>query len=181
MSTSITVGQLAEHLGAELTGDPSGRLVGAAPLEAANEGEVSFLARRKFLPYLGATRATAVLVTRSVGELDVVPPGTALLWVDDAYAALAEVLTLLYPEAPRAVAIAPTAVLEPGVELGADVSIGPHTVVESGAKLGDGARIGANCVIGERSELGAGTEIGNLVCVYPDTVIGADCIIHSGA
>ncbi|MGD2155055.1 MAG: UDP-3-O-(3-hydroxymyristoyl)glucosamine N-acyltransferase, partial [Gemmatimonadales bacterium] len=49
------------------------------------------------------------------------------------------------------------------------------------AKLGDGARIGANCVIGERSELGAGTEIGNLVCVYPDTVIGAGCIIHSGA
>ncbi len=181
MSTSITVGQLAEHLGAELSGDPNSQLVGAATLEEANEGEVSFLARRKYLAYLGATRATAVLVARGVGELKVVPRGTALLWVDDAHAALAETLTLLYPEIRREGAIAPTAVIEPGVELGEDVSIGPYTVVGAGTKLGDDVRIGANCVIGERCELGARTKINSLVCVYPDTVIGVDCIIHSGA
>lgn len=181
MSTSLTVGLLAEHLGAELAGDSGSELYRAAPLESASEGEVSFLARRKYLPYLSATRATAVLVSRGVGELEVVPRGTALLWVDDAHAALAETLTLLYPETRREGAIAPTAVLEPGVELGEDVGIGPHTVVGAGAKLGDGVRIGANCVIGEGCELGAGTEINNLVCVYPDTVIGVDCIIHSGA
>lgn len=181
MSTSLTVGQLAEHLGAELAGDPDGKLVGAAPLEAACEGEVSFLARRKYLPYLGATRATAVIVERDVGGVEEVPRGTALLWVDNAQAALADTLALLYPESRRKGEIAPTAVLGSGVELGEGLSIGPHTVVGAGTKLADGIHIGANCVIGELCELGAETEIRDLVCLYPGTVVGARCIIHSGA
>ncbi len=181
MSTSVTVGQLAEHLGAELAGDPAGELFRAAPLEAASEGEVSFLARRKYLPYLGATLATAVIVGRDLGELEDVPPATALLWVDDAHAALAETLTLLYPEGQRKGEIAPTAVLGEGVELGEGVSIGHHAVVGAGARLGDRVCVGANCVIGERCELGADTEIKDLACLYPYSVVGARCIIHSGA
>ncbi len=181
MSTSVTVGQLAEHLGAELVGDPGGELLRAAPLEVASEGEISFLARRKYLPYLAATRATAVIVGRDLGKLEEVPQSTALLWVDDAHAALAETLTLLYPEDRRAGEIAPTAVLAPDVQLGKGVSLGHHAVVGSGAKLGDQVCVGANSVIGERCELGADTEIKDLVCLYPDTVVGARCIIHSGA
>jgi UDP-3-O-[3-hydroxymyristoyl] glucosamine N-acyltransferase len=181
MSTSVTVGQLAEHLGAELAGDPGGKLFRAAPLEAASEGEVSFLARRKYLPYLGATHATAVIVGRDLGELEAVPRSTALLWVDDAHAALAETLTLLYPEDERKGEIAPTAVLGPDVQLGEGVSIGHYAIVGGGTKLGDRVCVGANSVIGERCELGADTEIKDLVCLYPDTVIGARCIIHSGA
>jgi UDP-3-O-[3-hydroxymyristoyl] glucosamine N-acyltransferase len=181
MSTKLTVGGLAEHLGAELVGDPDGQLSGAAPLETAKAGELSFLARRKYLAYLGATRATAVIVGRELGELPEVPGQTALLWVDDAHAALADALILLYPESSRPGGIAPTAVLAPGVELGQDVAIGPHTVIGAGAKLGDRVRIGANCTIGERTEVGADTEIKEQVCLYPNTTLGARCIIHSGA
>jgi UDP-3-O-[3-hydroxymyristoyl] glucosamine N-acyltransferase len=180
MSTSLTVRQLAEHLSAELVGDPDGRVQKAAPLETAVQGEVSFLARRKYLPYLSATRATAVIVGRDLGDLET-PQDTALLWVDDAHAALAEALTLLYPEQPRKAQIASTATLGAGVELGADVAIGPNSVVEGGAKLGDGVIVGANCVIGERCEVGANTELKDLVCLYADSIVGANCIIHSGA
>ena len=38
MSTSLTVRQLAEHLSAELVGDPDGRVQKAAPLETAATG-----------------------------------------------------------------------------------------------------------------------------------------------
>lgn len=181
MSTSVTVGQLAEHLSAELAGDPDGKLHRAASLEAAGEGDVSFLARRKYLPYLGATHATAVIVGRDLGELEDVPSSTALLWVDDAHAALAETLTLLYPEGQRESGIASTAMLGPDVELGENVTIGHHTVVGAGAKLGDRVCVGANSVIGERCQLGADTQLKDLVCLYPDTVVGDRCIIHSGA
>ncbi len=181
MANSLTVGQLAEHLSAELVGSPEGKLEGLAPLETARQGEVSFLARRKYLPYLSATRATAVIVGRDLGDVEDVPQEAALLWVDDAHAALADTLKLLYPEAPRKAEIAPTVVLGPGVELGKDVSIGTHTVVGAGAKLAEGVRIGANCAIGERCELGTGTELRDLVCLYPETLVGARCIIHSGA
>ncbi|UCC72725.1 MAG: UDP-3-O-(3-hydroxymyristoyl)glucosamine N-acyltransferase [Gemmatimonadota bacterium] len=181
MTSSLTVGQLAERLGAELVGKPDGTIERAAPLETASEGEVSFLARRKYLRYLGATRATAVIVDREMGRLEDFPQSTALLWVDDAHAALAETLTLLYPQAPRDGEIAPSAMLGPGVELGEGVIIGHHAVVAAGTRLGDRVRVGANCVVGERCEIGADTELKDLVCLYPDTVIGARCIVHSGA
>lgn len=59
--------------------------------------------------------------------------------------------------------IHPTAVVDEGAELGADVTIGPYTV------------IGPNVVIGD------GTWLGPHVLVERDTVIGADCGIHKGA
>ena len=51
--------------------------------------------------------------------------------------------------------IHPTAVVEPGSEIGADVFIGPHAVVEADTVLGNGCRIGAHAVIKRYTRLGA--------------------------
>lgn len=181
MTKAMTVGELASQLGAELEGEPDRRISGAAPLHTAAESDVSFLARPKYRPYLSTTRAAAVIVGRELGAVDDAPGSTALLWVDDAHAALADTLCLLYPEEPRPAEIASTAVLEPGVELGRDVSIGPYSVIGAGTRLDDNVRIGAHCTIGRGCRLGAGTELKDQVCLYPDTSIGDRCIIHSGA
>ena len=181
MSQSITVGELAKHLDAEVVGDSGGTVKAAAPLESAQEEEVSFLARRKYLPYLDGTRATAVIVGRNLGKLEERPRDTALLWVEDAHRALAQTLAILYPTKPRKPEVAATAILGPGVELGKGVTIGPYTVVGAGSRLADGARIGSHCVVGENCEIGPGTELKDQVCLYTDTRIGARCIVHSGA
>lgn len=181
MSRTVTLGELAKHLSAELVGDADRRVGGAATLEAAGPDEVSFLARRSYLPYLAGTRAAAVIVAREMGELSERPESAALLWVDDAHLALAAALTLLYPEEERAAEIHPTAVLGQGLELGVEVAVGPHSVIGAGVLLADGVRIGAGCVIGERCRLGAGTRIKDQVSLYPGTVVGERCIIHSGA
>ncbi len=179
MSISLSLSQLAEHLGAELAGDAERVITGVAALESARREDISFLARRKYLPYLAATKAAAVLVSRELGDVEA-PPATTLLWVDDAHLALAETLLLLYPQAQRKAEIAPTALLTPGVELGTDVSIGPYSVVEAGARLGNGVRVGALCFIGEDCVLGAGTELKDQVSLYANTEVGARCILHSG-
>jgi len=179
MSMSLSVGRLAEQIGAELYGDPNRVVTGAATLETAGQEDISFLARRKYLPYLAATNAAAVLVNRGLGDIEV-PPGMTLLWVDDAHLALAETLSLLYPQPQREAEIAPTALVAPGVELGSDVSIGPYSVVESGAKLGDAVTVGPLCFIGENCVLGAGTELKDQVSLYANTEVGARCILHSG-
>ncbi|UCF19514.1 MAG: UDP-3-O-(3-hydroxymyristoyl)glucosamine N-acyltransferase [Gemmatimonadota bacterium] len=181
MSNGITVGELARHLGAEIVGDPKGMVRGAAPIESAREAELSFLARRKYLPYLDGTQATAVIVGRDLGKVEKRPQETALLLVDDAHRALAQALALLYPAEQKKSEIAPTAVVGPRVELGKGVTIGPYTVVGAGAKLGDGVRVGAQCAIGEGCELGAETELKDQVVLYRGSRIGARCIIHSGA
>ncbi len=180
MRMQLTVGELARHLGAELEGTAAIQISGAAPLETAQPNDVSFLARRKYLPYLAGTRAGAVIIARELGMQEV-PEGAAILWVDDAHRALADALALLYAEEPRRPEIAATAVLAPGAELGKGVTIGPYSVVEAGARLGDGVRLGAHCVIGRGCVVGEGSELRDQVTLYPGTVVGRRCIIHSGS
>ena len=57
----------------------------------------------------------------------------------------------------------PTAVLDPGVELGADVVVGPYAV------LGPGVTVGAR------------TTIGPHVVIERDTTLGEGCVVHAGA
>ncbi|MCB1676695.1 MAG: UDP-3-O-(3-hydroxymyristoyl)glucosamine N-acyltransferase, partial [Halioglobus sp.] len=57
-----TLGDLADRLGLSFAGDAQRALTGLAPLAAAGPGELTFLADRKYLAQLGATRAGAVIV-----------------------------------------------------------------------------------------------------------------------
>lgn len=50
--------------------------------------------------------------------------------------------------------IHPTAQIDPGAELGADVAIGPFAIVESEVAIGDGCRIGAHAVLRRYTALG---------------------------
>jgi len=57
----------------------------------------------------------------------------------------------------------PTAVVDPGAELGRGVQVGPWTILGPGVRVGDG------------------TQIASHVLVERETTIGADCRIHHGA
>ena len=50
--------------------------------------------------------------------------------------------------------IHPTAIIEPGAELGESVSVGAYTVVGQHVRIGEGTRIGPHCVIEGRTTLG---------------------------
>jgi UDP-N-acetylglucosamine acyltransferase len=50
--------------------------------------------------------------------------------------------------------IHPTAQVDPGAEIGADVSIGPFAIVEADVVIGDGCRIGAHAVLRRYTALG---------------------------
>lgn len=53
-------------------------------------------------------------------------------------------------------AIHPTALIDPGAELG-DVEVGPYAIVGAGAKIADGVVIGPHCVIEGNTTIGART------------------------
>jgi UDP-N-acetylglucosamine acyltransferase len=55
--------------------------------------------------------------------------------------------------------IHPTAVIEDGAELGADVEIGPYSVVGPEVRIGDGVRLHSHVVVGGRTTIGPQTEI----------------------
>jgi UDP-N-acetylglucosamine acyltransferase len=56
-------------------------------------------------------------------------------------------------------AIHPTAVVDPGAEIG-DVELGPYAVVGAGVRLHDGVRLGAHAVVTGPAEIGRGTVVG---------------------
>lgn len=65
--------------------------------------------------------------------------------------------------------IHPTAVIDDGATIAADVEIGAFTVVHAGARIGSGSRIGSHCVIGEPTHLATRDEL----------IIGAHSLVRS--
>ncbi|MFP4306616.1 MAG: acyl-[acyl-carrier-protein]--UDP-N-acetylglucosamine O-acyltransferase, partial [Desulfococcaceae bacterium] len=55
--------------------------------------------------------------------------------------------------------IHPTAIVDPGAELGERVSIGPYSVIGDHVRIGDGVRIGPHVAIDPYVEIGPGCEI----------------------
>ena len=50
--------------------------------------------------------------------------------------------------------IHPSAIIDPGAELGADVVVGPYAVIEAEVRVGDGCRIGPHCRLAGPSGIG---------------------------
>jgi UDP-3-O-[3-hydroxymyristoyl] glucosamine N-acyltransferase len=173
--TSYTLGEIAEYLEIECTGDPSIEISGLANLQEARAGQLSFLFDPSYRRYLSGTKASAVIL----GSQDAENCVNALI-ADDPRMAFARA-TKLFDR---------VSIPEPGVERSAEVSstaligenvyIGSHVVVEERAVIESGAIIGAGCVIGARCRIGKNTRLWPNVILYHDVDIGDDTIIHSG-
>ncbi|MBB6055991.1 MAG: UDP-3-O-(3-hydroxymyristoyl)glucosamine N-acyltransferase [Gammaproteobacteria bacterium] len=172
---TITLGQLAQQLNAELHGDASVVIGRIANLETAQAGEISFLSDSKYQQYLATTQASAVLLKAA----DLAACQTNALVVKDPYIGFARVAQLLDTTPAPAVNIHPSAVIADDVVMGQGVAVGANAVIESGVVLGDGAMIGAGCFIGKNSKLGARTKLWANVTIYHNVQIGDDCLVQS--
>ncbi len=184
----MTVRDIAAVLGAAVEGDAATVIGRVAKIEEAGPGDISFLANPKYTKYLDTTLASAVIVGRTVEAPGRTGPSRPVfLRVDDPYTSFLKVLLLFHPpEDPLAPGIHPTAVVDPGVELGTDVRIGAHVVVGERTRIGEGTMIMAGTVIGRDVTVGArtlvhanvtvreGCRIGDRVIIHPGTVIGSD-------
>nr|WP_191623935.1 UDP-3-O-(3-hydroxymyristoyl)glucosamine N-acyltransferase [Pseudomonas fluorescens] len=175
--TTMTLGQLAEALGATLKGSEALEITGLATLQEAGAGQLSFLANPQYRKYLADTHASAVLLKAADAE-DFA--GNALI-VADPYLAYARISHLFDPK-PKAVAgIHPSAVVAEDAQVDALACVGPFAVIESGAKIGPGVTIGAHCFIGARCVIGEGGWLAPRVTLYHDVRIGERVVIQSGA
>lgn len=177
MTFSMKLGQLAEFLGATLSGPAELEIVGLATLQDAGPGQLSFLANPQYRKYLGESNAAAVLLKPSDAEGFA---GHALI-VPDPYLAYARISHLFDPK-PKAVAeVHPSAVVAADAQIDASASIGAFAVIESGARIGPGVTVGAQCFIGARCVIGEGGWLAPKVTLYHDVRIGKRVVIQSGA
>ncbi|MCE7766175.1 UDP-3-O-(3-hydroxymyristoyl)glucosamine N-acyltransferase [Pseudomonas putida] len=177
MSVTMTLGQLAEALGATLKGPEVLQITGLATLQEAGPGQLSFLANPQYRKYLDNCQAGAVLLKAADAESFA---GNALI-VADPYQAYARISHLFDPK-PKAVAgIHPSAVVAEDAQVDASASIGPFAVIESGARIEADVSIGAHCFIGARCVVGEGGWLAPRVTLYHDVIIGKRVVIQSGA
>lgn len=177
MTVTMTLGQLAEALGAQLKGPEALQITGLATLQEATCGQLSFLANKQYRKYLDDSQAGAVLLKAEDAEGFA---GNALI-VADPYLAYARISHLFDPK-PKAVAgIHPSAVVHEDAQVDASASVGPFAVIESGARIGANVTVGAHCFIGARCVIGDGGWLAPRVTLYHDVTIGKRVVIQSGA
>ena len=177
MTVTIKLGQLAEFLGATLSGPADKDITGLATLQEAGPGQVSFLANPQYRKFLTTTQAAAVLLKPSDAE----GYGGDALLVADPYLAYARISHLFDPKPKAAAGVHPTAIVATDAFVDASSSVGAYAVIESGVRIGAGVTISAHCYIGARSTVGDGGWLAPRVTLYHDVRIGQRVVIQSGA
>ena len=100
--------ELAQWVNGTVVGDGEIEISGVSAIEEAQTGEITFIATPKYLPKLGETRASAVIVSKEVirGE-------KPLLNVANPYLAFAKILTLFSQKPYQSKGIDPNAWISP--------------------------------------------------------------------
>src|ERR1051325_4027437 len=153
-------------------------ITGAAGLDDAEEGHVTFLANPRYTPRVQTTRASAVYVAEGseVGREDI-----ALLRARDPYLAYTRALRLFNPEPEFEPLIHPSAVVEPSARLGAGVAVGAGSYVGRNARIGDRVLIHANVTIYEGVSVGDDSVLHSGAALREGTVVGARVRVHNNA
>ncbi|HHF3028764.1 UDP-3-O-(3-hydroxymyristoyl)glucosamine N-acyltransferase [Vibrio diabolicus] len=173
---TLTLAELATITGGELFGDESLVVSRVAPMDKAQEGDVTFLSNPKYAKHLSECQATVVMVKAEHKDQCV---GNALV-VSDPYVAFARVVQAMDTTPKPADDIAPSAVIAADVKMGENVTIGANAVIETGVELGDNVSVGAGCFIGKNAKLGNNTKLWANVTIYHEVSLGDDCLVQSG-
>lgn len=173
---STTLGQLADLIGGRRVGDASLPILGAATLDTAGPGEISFIEHSRLLPQVDDSPAAAIILKETVDTID-----RPAIFVDHPRDAFTKVVTFFRPPASQLeVGISPAAQISDSARISAGVQVHPGAVIGPDVVLGLGTVIHANVTIM------AGCQIADNVTVFPGTVIydgtriGARCMIHAG-
>lgn len=174
----FTAEQIAAFLQGKIVGNAQAAVHTFAKIEEGKEGALSFLANPHYEQYLYETKSTIVLVNKGFQPQHEVK--TTLIYVDDAYDAIAKLLSMYEQYKPKRTGIHPSATIEPSATIGENCYVGPHAYIGKNVKIGNGCQIYANVVIEENATLGDDCLFYPNVSVYHDCKIGNRVTLHSG-
>lgn len=169
--------ELAEKTSSTIcTGSEDLKITGAAGLDLATSGEITFLANPKYTPQIKDTRATAIFVNENVV---VERTDIAVLRCKDAYLAYTRALRLFHPQETFVPGIHPTAFVDPSAEVSPDALIMANAVVGKDCVIEAGVRIYPNVTVYDGVKIGAGSVLHSGVSVRENCEIGTNCIVHN--
>lgn len=162
-----TLAELAEYVGGRVSGDPNVIIRSASTLGRAGEGDISFLANRKYEKQLWTTKASAVIVGKDTATTSV-----SLLIADDPYYAFMQIMVLLHGHRKhKKTGISSRASIADSAKIGADCHISEFVTISDDAKIKDG------CILYPGTYIGPGVQIGNDSIIYSNVTIYDGCRI----
>jgi UDP-3-O-[3-hydroxymyristoyl] glucosamine N-acyltransferase len=133
-------------------------IAGAAGLDDAQPGDVTFLANPRYTPRVNTTRASAIYLSEAA-QIDREIP---VLRAKDPYLAYTRALRLFHPEPEFVAFVHASAVIDPSAQVAKNVWIGAGVVIGPSSRIAEGVRLYPN------------------VTIYEDVTVGKDSTIHSG-
>lgn len=175
----LTLAEIAKRIDGVVHGRPDLKIHGVAPVRDAGPDQLGLLAARRYLKFVGDSKAGALLVSSDLA--DAVPTDRPCVIVENPHRALPGLLEHFHPPSHRRPGIHATAVIGSDVRLGERVQIGPYAVIDDRAVIGDDVTIGSHACVGADVRIGDRVVLHPHVVLYPGVLIGADVILHAGA
>lgn len=165
-----TVRQIAEAIGVEAQGDLELTILRAAEPQDAGPQDLAMATSAKYAENLAKGAAQVALLWEGA---DWQAMGLkAALFATRPRMAMGGVSVLMDQGQGFAPGIHPSAVIDPGAELGDGVSVGPLSIIAAGARIGAGSVIGPHCYIGADVEIGTEAQIREMVSIGARARIG---------
>ena len=174
----FTAKQIAEFIQGSIEGDENVSVHTFAKIEEGVPGAISFLSNPKYTHYLYDTQSSIVLVNKDL-ELEKATKAT-LIRVDNAYEAVARLLTFYEMSKPKKKGIDPLAYIAPTAQIGEDCYVAPFAYIGEHVKIGKGTQIYPHTTVYDNATRGEGCVLYANVSVYHDCKIGNRVTLHSG-
>ncbi|MCK5012499.1 MAG: UDP-3-O-(3-hydroxymyristoyl)glucosamine N-acyltransferase [Candidatus Omnitrophica bacterium] len=171
-----TLAEIAKIVDGEVVGDKDLVITGLSGIQEAKEGDLTFLANSKYIPFCKKTKASAIITSR-----DIEIPGKPVVRTDNPSLAFTELISAVTEGSPHlAKGIHQAAVIAEDAIIGSNVAIGPCAIIESKATIGDNTIILGGSYVGHNTTIGAGCLIYPNVTIREHVTMGNHVIVHSG-
>ncbi len=174
----FTAKQIAGILNGSIEGNSEVEVHQLSKIEEGTKGSLTFLANKKYTPFLYKTAASVIIVNQDlVLENDV---QSTLIRVPDAYQGFSMLLEYYNTLDSEEKGIVQPVSIHESVSIDDTCYVGEFTVIKKNVRIGTQVKIHPQCYIGEGVVIGSGTVILNGARILSRTEIGENCVIHSG-
>lgn len=175
----FTAGQIAGILEGEVEGNPEISVHKLAKIEEGETGSLTFLANPKYTSHIYTTKASVTIVNK-----DFIPEQqieTTMIKVDDAYESFSKLLEY-YNQVKNTKSGIESPVFKADDALyGDNFYLGAFSYLGNKVSIGNDVKIYPNVFIGDNVRIDDNVIIFAGAKIYSESIIGKNCIIHSGA
>src|SRR5262252_8057973 len=175
----MKLSKLAELTGAAFDASAANiEIAGAAGLDQAQAGQVTFLSNPRYTARVKDTTASAIYVTE---DFAVARDDLAVLRAKDPYLAFTRALIAFQPPREFQPWLDPSAVIDGTTQIPKEIFVDAHVAIGKNVSLGQRVRIHPNVTIYDNVSIGDDSEIHSGVAIRAGSVIGKRVIIHNNA